>query len=109
MKNNIFNYSVANIYEKPSAKVAISSQILYGERFKIISKKRGWLKIKTNFDNYVGFIKERKFDQNLKPTHKIYKLKTRIFKKKKGKFLSTNNFLYFASSISIKNQKKKFC
>ncbi len=108
MKNNIFNYSVANIYEKPSAKVAVSSQILYGERFKIISKKRGWLKIKTNFDNYVGFIKERKFDQNLKLTHKIYKLKTRIFKKKKGKFLSTNNFLYFASSISIKNQNKNF-
>ena len=83
MKNNIFNYSVANIYEKPSAKVAVSSQILYGERFKIISKKRGWLKIKTNFDNYVGFIKERKFGQNLKLTLKIYKLKTRIFKKKK--------------------------
>ena len=31
------NYSVANIYSKPSSSSDVSSQILYGEKFKILS------------------------------------------------------------------------
>ena len=56
MKNNFFNQSVANIYLKPSKNSGVSSQILYGEKFKVLSKKKNWIKIKTSFDNYVGFI-----------------------------------------------------
>ncbi|MBD1164532.1 C40 family peptidase [Pelagibacterales bacterium SAG-MED13] len=108
MKNNFFNLPVTNIYEKPYSKVAVSSQILYGEKFKILSKKKKWLKIKTSFDNYIGFIKKNKFNHNFKPKFKIFKLKSRIFKKKNNKFLTTNNFLYFGSGISLKNQNKNF-
>ena len=108
MKNNFFNHSVANIYSKPSTNSDVSSQILYGEKFKILSKKNNWVKIKTNFDNYVGFIKKNKFNQNFQPTNKIYKLKSRIFKKKNDKFLATKDFLYFASRISIKKKDKIF-
>ena len=108
MKNNFFNYSVANIYSKPSSNSDVSSQILYGEKFKILSKKNNWIKIKTSFDNYVGFIKKNKFNQNFKPTNKIYRLKSRIFKKMNNKFLPTNNFLYFASGISIKKKIKNY-
>ena len=108
MKNNFFNNSVANIYSKPSYNSDVSSQILYGEKFKILSKKKSWIKIKTSFDNYVGFIKKNKFNQNFKPSNKIYKLKSRIFKKVNDKFLPTNNFLYFASGISIKRKIKSF-
>ena len=74
MKNNFFNKPVANIYSKPSSNSEVSSQILYGEKFKILSKKRDWVKIKTNFDNYIGFIKKNKFNLNFRPTKKIYKL-----------------------------------
>ena len=108
MKNNFFNYSVANIYSKPSSNSDVSSQILYGEKFKILSKKKSWIKIKTSFDNYVGFIKKNKFNQNFKPSNKIYKLKSRIFRKVNDKFLPTNNFLYFASGISIKRKIRSF-
>ena len=108
MKNNYFNFSVANIYSKPSLNSEVSSQILYGEKFKIIFKKKNWIKIKTSFDNYVGFIKKNKFNQNFKPTNKIYKLKSRIFQKINNKFLPTNNFLYFASGISIKKKIKNY-
>ena len=108
MKNNFFNHSVANIYSKPSSNSDVSSQILYGEKFKILSKKKNWIKIKTNFDNYIGFIKMNRFNQNFKPTNKIYKLKSRIFKKVNNNFLPTNNFLYFASGISIKRKIKKY-
>ena len=109
MKNNFFNYSVANIYTKPLSNSKVSSQILYGEKFKVLSKKKEWLKIKTNFDNYIGYIKKtNKFNQNFKPNYKIYKLSSRIFKKVNNKFLPTNNFLYFASGVSLKNQTKIF-
>ena len=106
MKNNFFNYSVSNIYLKPFLNSEVSSQILYGEKFKILSKKNNWIKIKTNYDNYIGYIKKNKFNKNFKPTRKIFKLKSKIFKKVNNKFLPTNNFLFFASGISIKNQNK---
>ena len=108
MKNNFFNYSVANIYSKPSSKSEVISQILYGEKFKIIKKKKDWYKIRNNYDNYIGFIKKRKFNQKFQPTNKIYKLKSKIYKKKNNKFISTNNFLYFASGICVKKRKKNF-
>ena len=108
MKNNFFNYPVGNIYSKPSSNSEVTSQILYGEKFKILSKKKKWIKIKTNFDNYIGFIKKNKFNQKFKPTHKICKLKSKIFKKIHKKFLPTNNYLYFASGISLNKKCKSF-
>ncbi len=40
MKNNFLNSYVANINSKPSSKSEILSQILYGEKFKILNKKK---------------------------------------------------------------------
>ena len=68
MKNNFLNISVTNIYSKPSLKSEVTSQILYGEKFKVLSKKRNWVKIKTSFDNYIGFIKENKFYKKFQST-----------------------------------------
>ena len=68
-----------NLYEKPSYKSKISSQIIYGEKFKILSKKKGWLKIKTAFDKYVGYTKNIKYSNKFSPTHKISVQKTNIF------------------------------
>ncbi len=108
MKNNFFNKPVGNIYLKPTSNSEVTSQILYGEKFKIISKKKVWLKIKTDYDNYIGYIKENKFFQKYNPKYKIYKLKAKIFKKKGGKFIQTSNFLFFGSGIVVKNKYKKF-
>jgi len=108
VKNNFFNNPVANIYSKPALNSEITSQILYGEKFKILSKKKYWVKIKTSFDNYVGFIKKSKFNKTFKPTNKICKLKSKIFKKINNRFISTNNFLYFASGVSIKNRNNNY-
>tara|TARA_Y100000996_G_C22479365_1_gene625499 strand:+ start:408 stop:1160 length:753 start_codon:yes stop_codon:yes gene_type:complete len=108
VKNNFFKSPVGNINSKPSINSDVISQILYGEKFEILSKKKNWFKIKTNFDNYVGYIKKNKFKQNFKPTHKVYELKSRIFKRTNSKFLPTNSFLSFASGISIKNIKNNF-
>ena len=57
----INNFSVINIYESPNLGSKLSSQMLYGEKFRILNKKKNWLKIKTDYDNYIGYIKNKKF------------------------------------------------
>ena len=76
MKNNFFNKSIGNINSRPFLNSEVTSQILYGEKFKILSKSKGWVKIKTKYDNYTGFIKSQKFLKKFKPTNKIYNLKS---------------------------------
>ena len=54
MKNNFFyNFSLGNINAKPSNNSETLSQILYGEKFKVLKNQKNWVKIKTNFDNYI--------------------------------------------------------
>ena len=77
MKNNFFNKPLGNINLKPVSNSEVSSQILYGEKFKILSRNKQWIKIKTSFDNYSGYIKNDTCIDNYKPTHKIFKLKTK--------------------------------
>ena len=109
MKNNFFyQKSLANIHAKPNTNSEVISQILYGESFKILGKKKEWIKIKTNYDNYIGYIKYLNFPKIFKPSFKIYKQKAKIFQKIKGKFKPTKNFLYFATKIPFKNSNNSF-
>tara|TARA_B100000963_G_scaffold64716_1_gene52731 strand:- start:1580 stop:2332 length:753 start_codon:yes stop_codon:yes gene_type:complete len=108
VKNNFFKNPVGNIYLKPQTSSEVSSQILFGEKFKILSKKKNWFKIRTYYDNYVGYIKKTNFLINFRPTKKICKVRSKIFKKKGINFIPTNDFLYFGSGISIKDKNSKF-
>ena len=106
MKNNYFyKKPLSNIYKKPSEASEITSQIIYGEKFKILSKNKNWIKIKTTFDNYIGYIRNKNYTNNHKPTHKVFILKANIFTKTNSK---TKYFLPFASKISIAQKNKKF-
>ena len=100
MKNNFFSKSIGNIYLKPSSKSEISSQILYGEKFQILSINKDWIKIKTSFDNYIGFIKKTDFLNNHNPKFKVFLPKSNIFKKIDNKLIKTKTYLYFSSTIS---------
>ncbi len=108
MKNNFLNKSVANVYFKPSSNSEVVSQILYGEKFKILLKRKKYFKIKTHYDNYIGYIKKDKFLENFIPSHKVSKIKSRIFFKKDKKFLSSNHYLYYGSGVCIRNENKKY-
>ena len=108
MKNNFLNKSVANIYSKPSLNSEVISQILYGEKFKILLKRKNWIKIKINYDNYIGYIKNDKFLRNFNPSYKISKIKSRIFLKRGKKILSSNHYLYYGSGVCRRNENKKF-
>ena len=101
---NLFSTSlIRNIYKKPSKKSEITSQIIYGEKIKIIKNKNRWLKIKTYNDNYSGYIKNEKLKKGLKIIFKTNRLKTRIFSQSKKK-----NFLTFNSRLPMISKRKKF-
>ena len=108
MKNNFLNKPVANIYFKPSHNSEVVSQILYGEKFKILLKRKKYIKIKTHYDNYIGYIKKDKFLENFKPSYKISKIKSRIFFKRVKRFLSSNHYLYYGSGVCKRNENKKY-
>ena len=106
MKNNyVYKKPLSDIYKKPDVVSEVTSQILYGEKFKIISKNKSWIKIKVLYDNYIGYIKNKDYTKDHKPTHKIFILKANIYNKQKNK---TKYFLPFASRISIIQESKKF-
>ena len=106
MKNNYFyKKPLSNIYKKPSEVSEVISQIIYGEKFTILSKNKKWLRIKTSFDNYIGCIRDENYSDDLNPTHKIFSLKVNIFNKQKNK---TKYFLPFASKVSIIKKSNKF-
>jgi len=93
-------YPCINIYERPSIKSKISSQIIYGEKFTILKIGKKFLKVKTYYDKYSGYIKRKKFINKANPTHKVKVLKTKIYK--------TKNYLPFSSKIRILKKNKNY-
>ena len=55
------NFSVTNLYKKPSVKSEIVTQMIYGDSFSISKKSKKWLKIKIKDDNYTGYIINKKY------------------------------------------------
>ena len=106
MQNNFsFTGNFTNIYKKPTRFSEIISQIIFGENFKILLINKEWIKIKTSFDNYVGYIKNKQYSRKIKATYKVYNLKAKIFKKPN---LGTRNYLTFGSKISIIDENKNY-
>ena len=106
MQNNFyFINNFSNIYKKPSNKSEVTSQIIYGEKFKILSKNKNWIKIKTLFDNYIGYIRDSKYSKKFKPIYKVSSLKARIFKKPG---IKTSSWLPLASKLSVLTQNRNY-
>ena len=106
MKNNyFFKKKFSNIYRKASKKSEVTSQILYGEEFNILTKSKKWIKIKSLFDNYVGYIKNKDYVAKHNPKYKIYSLKADIFNNQNKKI---KTFLPFGSKIEEINKKKNY-
>jgi len=106
VKNNFFfKKPFSNIYKKASKNSEVTSQILYGETFKILSKNKEWIKIKSSFDNYIGYIKNKDYVGKLSPNYKVYSLKAIIFTRLNKK---TKNFLPFGSKIEVISENKNY-
>ena len=98
-----------NILEKPNKKSNISSQLIYGEKFRILATYKKFYKIQSLDDNYIGYIKKIKKINKFKANYKVKVLKSKIYigsegQRKKG----TKEFLPFASNLEILKKRKKF-
>ena len=99
-------YPSIKLYKKASTRSEIVTQIIYGDSFSIIKKTNKWLKIRIKEDNYLGFIQNKNYKTYLKPTHKINKLKAKVYKSpnKRRKI----NIITFGSKIRAIDKKSKF-
>ncbi len=104
MKNNFYFKGIfSNIYKEPRRSSEVTSQIIYGEKFKIFSKNKNWIKIKSIFDDYIGYIENKKYIQNFNPKFKVNALKAKIYKKPNSK---SNNYLPLGSKLSVEKENK---
>ena len=99
------NFSVINLHKKPSVKSEIVTQMIYGDSFSISKKLNKWLKITIKEDNYKGYIKNKKYSNFLKPTHKVDTLKAKIFKFPNK---VRKNEITFGSKIKVIDSNSKF-
>ena len=104
MKNNL---PFINVYEKKNLKSKISTQLLYGETFKKVKRIGSWIKIKNDIDGYKGFIKNKKFPNLQKNTHKVFKLSANLYSKPNIKY-KLKYKLSFGSRVKATIKKKNF-
>tara|TARA_Y100000816_G_scaffold214915_1_gene160122 strand:- start:141 stop:461 length:321 start_codon:yes stop_codon:yes gene_type:complete len=95
-----------NIYKIPKKKSEIVSQILYGENIRIIKRKKNWLKIKTEYDGYIGYVIDKKFIRKFKTSKKVCKLKSAIYNFSNGKFILKKKIIYLLL-VELKFTKKE--
>ena len=99
------NFSVTNLHKKPSVKSEIVTQMIYGDSFSISKRSNKWLKIKIKEDNYKGYIKNKKYSNFLRPTHKVNTLKAKIFR---SPYKIKKKEISFGSKIKVIDSNSKF-
>ena len=101
------NSPVINVYKKNNIKSELVTQLLYGDTFKKIKKVGEWIKIKNDSDGYKGYIKNRKFPNNQKNTHKICNVSAILYSKPNVKN-KIKKKLSFGSKIKVSERKGNF-
>jgi len=106
--NNFFinNFPFVDLYKKNSSKSEVVTQMIYGEAFKIIYRYPKWIKIKIKDDNYIGYVKKKKFASYLEPTHKVSAVSANIYKN--SNFKNKIGKLSYVSKIKIDKIVSKF-
>jgi len=57
------NISLVQVRAEPSSKSELTTQLLYGETYTVTEENNEWLKIKTVYDEYEGWININQYDE----------------------------------------------
>ena len=68
MQYGLCNHSIVGLRREPSDRSELTSQLLYGELFKVLEHRKKWSKIRLSFDKYEGFHKFPRGSQKLRPS-----------------------------------------
>ena len=61
MQYGLCNHSIVGLRQEPSDRSELTSQLLYGECFKVLEHRKKWSKIRLSFDKYEGWIDNKQF------------------------------------------------
>ena len=100
-------FPTLNVYEKNTLSSKVSTQLLYGDTFKKLKRKGTWIKIKSDKDNYRGYIKNRKFQSNQKNTHKVCDIFANLYSLPQKKY-KLEKKLSFGSRVKITQREKNY-
>lgn len=61
MQYGVCNLSIVPLRLDPSDKSELISQVLYGDFFKILERRKSWSRIRLSFDNYEGWVDNKQY------------------------------------------------
>ncbi|WP_025739831.1 C40 family peptidase [Aquimarina pacifica] len=76
MQYGICNLSIVPLRFEPKDTSELVSQVLYGEHFKVIEKRKKWSRIRLAFDSYEGWIDNKQYRDISKEEYVIFDNKT---------------------------------
>ena len=63
MRYGICPLSLAPVYESPDAGSRLTSQVLYGECFKVLESRKAWHRIRLHLDGSEGWVRDGQFTE----------------------------------------------
>ncbi len=120
MKYGIIDLNVIAVRAEKNAKSEMISQFFFGESVTILKKLKKWSYVKSNLDNYKGWIRNlhfksisKKENDKIQSTKKVFSInETMLFKNKNeitvptGSLISSSKFLGY--SYELKTSKVNF-
>ncbi len=91
MNFGICNISVAPLRLEPFDTSELVSQVLYGDFFTVLEKKKKWSKISTAFDGYEGWIDNKQFKSISKTDYQNLEKNPITFSEDLVEFIKTQN------------------
>ena len=61
MQYGLCHLSIVALRQEPSDRSELTSQVLYGECFKVLEYRKSWSRIRLSFDNYEGWMDNKQF------------------------------------------------
>jgi hypothetical protein len=71
MQYGVCNLSIVPLRFEPADKSELTSQVLYGEHFKILEQRKSWSRIRLAFDKYEGWIDNKQYVEITKEEYKL--------------------------------------
>lgn len=76
MQYGICLLNIVPLRNEPSDLSEMVSQVLYGDYFKILEKRKSWSKIRLGFDKYMGWVDNKQYVEISKENYNTLKVET---------------------------------
>lgn len=105
MRYGICQLSIVPMRAEPSDPSELVNQVLYGEHFKVVERRKKWSRIKLTHDKYEGWIDNKQYVEISEEEYALAKTRTPALTSDPVQFVSTehNELLTIVLGSSIEN------